>query len=151
MASKDTVRVPSADAGPSASIPGGAGTRTGPAPGPPPAAGGGGLRKRGLALAQRFPSLARRFPSLVRHHWLLALLLAVGLVLRVATQIAYRPALFYIDSMKYLFGAYPGNDPPGYQILIRPLLAVDPSFLAGLQHVLGLAMAVVLYVVLQRR
>ena len=71
-------------------------------------------------------------------------LLAVGLVLRVATQIAYRPALFYIDSMKYLFGAYPGNDPPGYQILIRPLLAVaDPSFLAGLQHVLGLAMAVV--------
>jgi hypothetical protein len=111
-----------------------------------------GLPPRLRRLPQRLAALARRSPALAREHWLLTALLAVGLVLRVATQIAYRPALFYIDSMKYLFGAYPGNDPPGYQILIRPLLAVaDPSFLAGLQHVLGLAMAVVLYVVLQRR
>ncbi len=117
VASKDTVRVPSADAGPSASVPGGAGTRTGPAPGPPPAAGGGrGLRKRGLALAQRLPSLARR-------HWLLALLLAAGLMLRVATQIAYRPALFYIDSLRYLYDAH-GADPVGYRVLLKPLLLV---------------------------
>jgi len=144
MASKDTVRVPSADAGPSASIPGGAGTRTGPAPGPPPAAGGGGLRKRGLALAQRLPSLARR-------HWLLALLLAAGLMLRVATQIAYRPALFYIDSLRYLYDAH-GADPVGYRVLLKPLLLVgNLNLVAAAQHVLGLAMAVVLYVVLQRR
>ncbi|HEY3036830.1 MAG TPA: phospholipid carrier-dependent glycosyltransferase [Streptosporangiaceae bacterium] len=111
-----------------------------------------GLPPRLRRLPQRLAALARRSPALAREHWLLTALLAVGLVLRVATQIAYRPALFYIDSMKYLFGAYPGNDPPGYQVLIRPLLAVaDPSVLAGLQHVLGLAMAVVLYVVLQRR
>src|SRR5881392_2567997 len=82
-----------------------------------------GLPPRLRRLPQRLAALARRSPALAREHWLLTALLAVGLVLRVATQIAYRPALFYIDSMKYLFGAYPGNDPPGYQILIRPLLA----------------------------
>jgi len=110
------------------------------------------LPPRLAALARRSPALARRLPALAREHWLLAVLLVAGLVLRVLVQVAYRPALFYIDSMKYLFGAYPGNDPPGYQILIRPVLAVaDPSFLAAVQHVLGLAMAVVLYVVLQRR
>jgi hypothetical protein len=103
-------------------------------------------------LPRQLAVLARRALPLARRHWLLAVLLAVGLVLRVLAQIAYRPALFYIDSMKYLFGAYPGNDPPGYQILIKPVLDVaDPAFLAALQHGLGLAMAVVLYVVLQRR
>src|SRR4249920_679751 len=104
------------------------------------------------ALPQRLAALARHALPLAREHWLLALLLTAGLVLRVLAQVAYRPALFYIDSMKYLFGAYPGNDPPGYQILIKPVLAVaDPSLIAALQHVLGLAMAVVLYIVLQRR
>jgi len=103
-------------------------------------------------LPRRLAALARRTPALAREHWLLALLLAAGLVLRVLAQIAYRPALYYIDSAKYLFGAYPGNDPPGYQILIKPLLAVaDPSLVAALQHVLGLAMAVVIYIVLLRR
>jgi hypothetical protein len=104
------------------------------------------------SLPSRLMALARRTPALARKHWLLALLLAAGLVLRIVAQIAYRPALFYIDSMKYLFGAYPGNDPPGYQILIKPVLVIaDPSLIAALQHVLGLAMAVVLYVVLLRR
>ncbi len=104
------------------------------------------------SLPRRLMALARRAPSLAREHWLLTLLLAAGLVLRAAAQIAYRPALFYIDSMKYLFGAYPGNDPPGYQLLIKPVLAIaDPSLIAAIQHVLGLAMAVVLYIVLLRR
>src|SRR5215468_12030924 len=95
---------------------------------------------------------AGSFLRLAREHWLLTVLLAAGLVLRVLAQVAYRPALFYIDSMKYLFGAYPGNDPPGYQILIKPVLDIaDPTLIAALQHVLGLAMAVVLYVVLLRR
>src|SRR4029453_3541558 len=111
-----------------------------------------GLPQRLRRLPQRLAALARRSPAPGREHWLLTALLAGGRVRGGGTQIAHRPVLFYIDSMKYLFGAYPGNAPPGYQILIRPLLAVaDPSFLAALQHVLGLAMAVVLYVVLQRR
>jgi len=104
------------------------------------------------ARPRRLAGFARRSPALAREHWPLTVLLAVGLVLRVLAQIAYRPALFYIDSMKYLFGAYPGNDPPGYQILIKPVLDVaDPSLIAAFQHVLGLAMAVLLYAVLLRR
>src|SRR5215469_708983 len=103
-------------------------------------------------LPRRLAALARRTPALAREHWLLTLLLAAGLVLRVLAQIAYRPALYYIDTAKYLFGAYPGNDPPGYQILIKPVLAVaGPSLVAALQHVLGLAMAVLIYIVLVRR
>ncbi|HSS90524.1 MAG TPA: phospholipid carrier-dependent glycosyltransferase, partial [Streptosporangiaceae bacterium] len=104
------------------------------------------------ALPRRLAGLARRSPALAREHWLLTALLAAGLVLRVLAQIAYRPALFYIDSMKYLFGAYPGNDPPGYQLLIKPVLDVaNPSLVAAFQHVVGLAMAVLLYAVLLRR
>jgi len=110
------------------------------------------LPRRLRSLPQRAAALARRTPALAREHWLLALLLAAGLALRVAAQLAYRPALFYIDSVKYLFGAYPGNEPPGYQLLIKPVLAVaDPSLVAAVQHVVGLAMAVLIYLVLLRR
>ncbi len=88
----------------------------------------------------------------VRRHWLLVILLAAGLTLRVLTQLAYRPALVYIDSIKYLFGAYPGNDPPGYQLMLQAFLKVGSlSMVAALQHLAGLAMAVVLYLVLRRR
>lgn len=87
-----------------------------------------------------------------REHLLLTVLLAAGLALRVLAQIAYRPAIFYIDSIKYLLGAYPGNDPPGYQLLLKPLLAVsNPAVMAAVQHLLGLGMAVALYLLLLRR
>jgi len=78
-------------------------------------------------------------------------LLAAGLVLRVLTQAGYRPALFYIDSLRYLYDSH-GADPAGYSVLLKPLLlAGNLNLVAAVQHVLGLAMAVVLYVVLLRR
>src|SRR5215472_13386529 len=43
--------------------------------------------------------------TVLRRHWLAAALLAAGLVLRVLTQFAYRPALFYIDTTRYLYDA----------------------------------------------
>jgi dolichyl-phosphate-mannose-protein mannosyltransferase len=89
---------------------------------------------------------------LARRHWLLTLLLAAGLALRILTQIAYQPALLYNDSTKYLLGAYPGDDPPGYRIVLQPLLAAaNLDTVAVLQHLSGLAMAVVLYALLLRR
>jgi hypothetical protein len=95
---------------------------------------------------------SRRLASLARRHWLLALLLTAGLVLRVLAEVAYRPVLLYIDSIKYLVGAYPGNDPPGYKFALRLLLAVgNLDSIAAVQHVLGLAMAVTIYLVLLRR
>jgi hypothetical protein len=105
-----------------------------------------------LSWLARLRTGARRIPVLARRHWLLTALLAAGLVLRVLTQIAYRPALLYIDSTKYLLGAYPGDDPPGYQFAIKPVLALgNLDTVAAIQHLLGLAMAVTVYAVLLRR
>jgi hypothetical protein len=88
----------------------------------------------------------------LRRNWLFACFLAAGLVLRILTQLAYRPALLYIDSVKYLFGAYPGNDPPGYQLMLKIFLGVGTlPVVAVAQHLLGLAMAVALYLILRRR
>ena len=96
-----------------------------------------------------------RMPStitLARQHWLFTTLLTAGLVLRVLAQIAYRPALLYTDSTKYLLGAYPGDDPTGYQVAIKPVLVLgNLDLIVAIQHLLGLAMAVTLYAVLLRR
>jgi hypothetical protein len=100
----------------------------------------------------RLRSEVRHIPALARRHWLFGVLLTAGLALRVAAQIAYRPALLYTDSTKYLLGAYPGNDPPGYQFAIKPVLALgNLDAVAAIQHLLGLAMAVTIYAVLLRR
>jgi hypothetical protein len=88
----------------------------------------------------------------VRRHWLAAVLLAAGLVLRVLAQVAYRPVLFYIDTTRYLYNDAPGMDPVGYKGPLRAILAVaNFDTVAAVQHLLGLAMAVVLYLLLLRR
>jgi hypothetical protein len=93
-----------------------------------------------------------RGARLLRRHWLVAILLAAGLVLRALALIAYHPALIYVDTLKYLYGAYPGSVPLGYAAALRLiLLAGDLGTVAAIQHLLGLAMAVALYVVLLRR
>src|ERR1700729_3260487 len=98
--------------------------------------------------ARRTPEASRRA---IRRHWILAALLTGGLGLRVVTQIAYRPALFYIDSFKYLTGSS-GYDPEGYRFLLAPILwAGNLAVVAAFQHLLGLAMGLGIYVVLIRR
>lgn len=93
---------------------------------------------------------------LARKHWVFALLLVAGLVLRIAAQIGYQPALLYIDSKKYLFGtevrSWGAFDPLGYLLLVlRPVLWFgNLAIVAVIQHVLGLAMAVILYLLLRR-
>jgi hypothetical protein len=82
---------------------------------------------------------------------MLVILLTAGVGLRVITQIAYRPALFYIDSYKYLTGSA-GNDPEGYRFLMAPVLwAGNLAVVPALQHLLGLAMGLAIYTVLVRR
>ena len=84
---------------------------------------------------------ARRAGRAARRHWLLLILLAAGLGLRVVTPLAYRPALFYIDSYKYLKGSG-GYDPVGYNLLLKPVLwAGNLATVAAVQHLLGLAIA----------
>ncbi|HEY2308432.1 MAG TPA: hypothetical protein VGI05_21370 [Streptosporangiaceae bacterium] len=88
----------------------------------------------------------------LRRHWLAAVLLAAGLVLRLLAQFAYRPVLFYIDTTRYLYNDAPGMDPVGYKGPLRAILAVaNFNAVAAVQHLLGLAMAVLLYVLLLRR
>ena len=90
-------------------------------------------------------------PAALRRHWLAAALLAAGLVLRVLAQLAYRPALFYIDTTRYLYNAE-GMDPVGYKGPLRAILLVaNFDAVAAVQHLLGLAMAVVIYLLLLRR
>src|SRR5215467_6814181 len=84
---------------------------------------------------------------LLQVHWLLSALLAAGLVLRVLALAAYHPAIIYVDTLKYLYGVYPGSEPLGYTALLRLiLLPGDLGTVAAIQHLVGLAIAVCLYV-----
>ncbi|MGW3467929.1 phospholipid carrier-dependent glycosyltransferase [Saccharopolyspora sp. NPDC000995] len=91
----------------------------------------------------------------LRLHWLLALLLLAGGALRIVAQLAYRPALLYIDSFRYLddVGAFfpSGINPIGYEIFLWPLLAVGSlTGVAAVQHLLGLGLGVGIYALLRR-
>lgn len=106
------------------------------------------------AAGQAGPDRATRWQTAaagLRRHWLATGLLAAGLVLRVLVQFAYRPALFYIDSARYLYNAG-GMDPVGYKGPLRAILFLaNFDAVAAVQHLLGLAMAVLLYLMLLRR
>jgi hypothetical protein len=99
----------------------------------------------------RAPGVAgARWQTVRRHSWFV-LVLTAGLVLRVLAETAYRPALLYIDSVKYLEGSV-ATAPQGYQALLRLLDPVGGlALVAAVQHVFGLAMAVALYALLLRR
>ena len=108
--------------------------------------------KNGAAPPRTQASRAHLAASALRRHWLAAVLLAAGLVLRVLAQFAYRPVLFYIDTTRYLYNDAPGMDPVGYKGPLRAILAVaDFNAVAAVQHLLGLALAVLLYLLLLRR
>ena len=89
-------------------------------------------------------------------HWLIALLVLGGAALRLVVQLAYQPALLYIDSFRYLDDLgffFPGGiNPIGYELLLLgPLLLIgNLSFVAAVQHLLGLALGVAIYVLLHR-
>ena len=111
------------------------------------AAGQAGPDRAGWWRAARWQAAAAG----LRRHWLAAALLLAGLVLRVLVQLAYRPALFYIDSPRYLYNAG-GMDPAGYKGPLRAILFLaNFDAVAAVQHLLGLAIAVLLYLVLLRR
>jgi len=89
----------------------------------------------------------------VRRNWLASALVAVGLVLRLLVQASYGPAIVYVDTLKYLYNAWPGSDPIAYKIPLKMILAFggDLSTVELVQHLLGIAIAITLYAVLVRR
>ncbi len=120
-------------------------------PGKPESSGDAGPQATDEASAAK-PSWLARSVALVRTHWLLSALVAVGLVLRILAVIAYHPALIYVDSLKYLYDAAPGADPLGYKVILKIVLVFgDVGTVAVLQHLVGLAMGILLYAVLRRR
>jgi hypothetical protein len=130
-------------------------TATGQAdsPGPgPAAAGSAGAAALGVRLRDAARDAVRQAVPVARRNWLMTVLLAAGLVLRVLAQITYRPALLYIDTLKYLYNAWPGTDPLGYKGVLKAILLVgNLQVVTAVQHLVGLAMAVAIYAVLRRR
>jgi len=98
------------------------------------------------------PSWAHQAIAVLRYHWLAAVLIVAGAVLRVITWMAYHPAIFYIDSIKYLYRGWQGADPLGYKVPLKILLAVgDLGTVTAFQHLVGLFIGVALYLLLIRR
>ncbi|MHB1433966.1 MAG: hypothetical protein ACYCVZ_17860, partial [Streptosporangiaceae bacterium] len=96
-------------------------------------------------------SRAGRALTRLRTHWAAAVLLAAGAVLRGLALAAYHPALLYPDTLKYLAGAWPGADPMGYAVILRVILAgSDLGTVVLAQHLAGLAIGLVIYLVVLR-
>jgi hypothetical protein len=96
--------------------------------------------------------------AVLRRHRVFAVLLVLGVALRVVVMVAYRPAIFYIDSVASYLLPLPtldpsGQDPIGYDILfLAPVLSVaNVTMVAALQHLLGLGIAVTAYALLVRK
>ena len=95
-------------------------------------------------------------PGLVRRHLLFLIAVGLSVVPRVITMLGFQPAiLFKLDSYDYLWGAAHLRpnlvNPSGYSVflwLLKPLHSL--ALIAGLQHLLGLAVAVMVYAVLSR-
>ncbi|MGI5225822.1 hypothetical protein [Actinoallomurus sp. CA-142502] len=94
--------------------------------------------------------------SLVRRHKTFTVVLAGGAFLRALAMLGYRPASWFNDSFDYLHVAmspYPHPiRPDGYSFLLWALKPFHSfAAVAGLQHLMGLAGAVMIYALLRRR
>src|SRR4051812_33707082 len=101
--------------------------------------------------------MLRRLGTLARAHWALAGVLLVALALRVAAWVSFWPGLMYSDSWSYADLAYHGTPvgisptrPIGYPVLLRIISLPGRSIAAitGLQHLAGLAIALLVYLIL---
>ncbi len=112
-----------------------------------------------LASSRRIASeVAGRGRGVLRRHRLFAVVAGCATALRVVVQLAYSPALIFPDSERYLQYAHnflTGSWSPdwlrtsGYSLLLMPaVLTHDLAAVAAVQHLLGLATAVLVYAVL---
>lgn len=98
----------------------------------------------------------RALRALIGRHRRFAVVLAAGAALRAVAMLGYRPASWFNDSFDYLHVAmspYPhAIRPDGYSFLLW-LLKPFHSFalVAGIQHLMGLAAAVMIYALLRVR
>ncbi|GAA4578185.1 hypothetical protein GCM10023194_00400 [Planotetraspora phitsanulokensis] len=102
------------------------------------------------------PPLPR--PGLLAGHHAFAVVLALAAALRVIVMLGYPPArLYWYDSFEYLDTAVhlrpgAGFHPIGYSLFLRLLLPFHSvGLIAAVQHVMGLAIGVMVYALLRRR
>jgi len=101
-------------------------------------------------------SFARSLRGLMVRHWPFLVVLTVGAGIRLASEVAYHPALFYPDSWEYLgmalqkpFVGFEVDRPSGYPFFVY-LLTLDNRtliLLTGAQHLAGLVTAVMVYMI----
>ncbi len=91
-----------------------------------------------------------------RHPYLLSVL-AAGAILRLLTQLAYGPALYYYDSVSYIERSGSGlflspDQPAGYPLAIRVVRFFGGGLgvVTSLQHLAGIATGTFVYVVIWR-
>jgi hypothetical protein len=100
-------------------------------------------------------SALKRLSAGVQRHWFFLTILLIGLVLRIFAVVAYRPALLFIDSFRYL-DLIRTTDPGkaqtlGYVFFLWPLLHVTNLFgIALAQHLVGVGMSVGIYLLCLR-
>ena len=105
-------------------------------------------------------SFAARTGRGLRRHWLFASLLILAVALRAVVFVAYRPALIFPDSVRYLQYAHnftagqwsaDALRQSGYSVLIIPVILLHDLWIIPLaQHLAGLATAAGVYAVLVR-
>ena len=100
--------------------------------------------------------LASRLADGAARHWIFLALLTAGTALRVLTSLAYRPAMEFVqDSFDYLGDGrelVPGVIRPlGYPLFLR-VVSITGRFglVPVVQHLMALAIAVMLYALLRR-
>ncbi|MFC6934016.1 hypothetical protein ACFQHO_29150 [Actinomadura yumaensis] len=107
-------------------------------------------------MAERVRSGTVRLWAAARRHPFFAVILAIAALLRAVAMVGYTPAMFFNDSFDYLHVAmqpYPHPlRPDGYSFL---LIALKPfhsfALVTGIQHLMGLAMGVMIYALLRRK
>ncbi|MFN2616943.1 MAG: phospholipid carrier-dependent glycosyltransferase [Thermoleophilaceae bacterium] len=114
-----------------------------------------------MEVAERLPSPAasRWGGETLRRHAGLVAVVGLAALVRLATEVAYRPALFFDDSWTYVVYAYdralnrfPGDRPAGYPLFLNAADAFGRSItsVVTLQHLAGLATGVLVYFLLLR-
>jgi uncharacterized membrane protein YhaH (DUF805 family) len=115
-----------------------------------PAPSGGGLP----ALARPDPAGGLAGPA--RAHWLMAAAVAGGAALRAVVMLGYPPAMWFNDSYLYVSGAVSHATalarPSGYSAFLLLLLPLHKfALVAAVQHLMGLAIGVLVYAAARRR
>jgi hypothetical protein len=132
------------------------GQPAGPGTGPG-APGGRGWRGQRAALAAGTRRAARAATpaALWRHHRLITILVLLSLIPRILAALSFRPALLTADSFLYMQSAVTGRlgylRPSGYSFFLAIFHGLPHALLivTSLQHLMGIAIAVIVYALLR--